>query len=81
MCLDHRYWAKGSSVSILENIENILGQVLISSRKSNHWKWRDQGGLPEGGRALCWLKEGQNGHRLKEGIKEPRMADRVEGTD
>ena len=61
MCAYHRYWKRGSIVRALENIENVLGQVLISSRKSGHYAWRDSGRLPEGGGgggALSWLKEG-----------------------
>lgn len=49
MCAYHRYWKSGSIVRALENIENVLGQVLISSRKSSHYAWRDLGELPEGG--------------------------------
>lgn len=52
MCAYHRYWKRGSIVRALENIENVLGQVLISSRKSSHYAWRDSGGLPEGGGGL-----------------------------
>lgn len=48
MCAYHRYWKRGSIVRALENIENVLGQVLISSRKSSHYAWRDSGGFPEG---------------------------------